>query len=93
MTQDTRLRTQISKLVSRIILESTGRTLELDTDDPLISSGYLDSMSMVQLVIAVQSELDVELEVTHMSAENFETIQAITALVEARRASAPGTDA
>ena len=44
------------------------------------------------IVIAMQSELDIDLDVTDMNAETFETIQAITALVEARRGSAPGAD-
>lgn len=93
LTQDADLQARISELVTRVILESTGRDLTLGVEEPLISSGFLDSMSMVNLVIAMQSELGVELDVTHMNAENFESIRAIAELVEARRASTKGGDA
>ena len=93
LTQNTDLQSRISKLITRVILESTGRDLTLGIDEPLISSGLLDSMSMVNLVIAMQSEMGVELDVTHMNAENFESIRVIAELVEARRASTPGADA
>ena len=86
LTHDADLQARISKLVTRVILESTGRDLTLEVDEPLISSGHLDSMSMVSLVIAMQSELGVELDVTHMNAENFESIRAITELVAAVQA-------
>lgn len=79
------LQTRIADLVARIIVESTGRTLALSPDDPLVSSGYLDSMCMVNLVIAMQSELGVDLDVADMSIDNFETVRAMTALLEQRR--------
>jgi acyl carrier protein len=40
---------------------------------------------MVNLVIAMQSELGVDLDVADMSVDNFETVRAMTALLEQRR--------
>ena len=55
------MQSRIATLVARVILESTGQQLTLTGSDPLISSGCLDSMSMVSLVIALQSEFSVQL--------------------------------
>ena len=76
------LAARISKLVADVIRQNTGRSLQLTPDEPLISSGYLDSMSMVSLVIALQGEFDVQFAVADMSAENFETVSAIVKLIE-----------
>lgn len=84
MTTAPKLLDRITDLVTRAIDESTGRTVSLAPDDPLISSGYLDSMSMVNLVIAMQSELAITLDVADMSADNFATIRSIVKLVETR---------
>ncbi len=75
---------QITSLVARVILDNTGRCVELGAEDPLIQSGYLDSMTLVSLVISLQDEFGVRLELADMSAENFATVRAITALLRAR---------
>jgi acyl carrier protein len=82
---DSPLQDRIAHLVARVIAENTGHTLALGPDDKLISSGYLDSMSMVNLVIALQSELGVDLDITDMSVDNFESIRAMTALIQSRQ--------
>ena len=79
------LQSRIAALVARIIDESTGRSLAPGPDDPLISSGYLDSMSMVNLVIALQAELGIDLDVADISADNFASVRAIADLVAARQ--------
>lgn len=76
---------QITLLVARVIRENTGREVELAAEDPLISSGYLDSMTMVSLVIELQAEFAVRLKIADMSVENFESVRSISELVRARR--------
>ena len=75
---------QVRSLVAKVILESTGRDLDPAPEDPLISSGYLDSLSMVQLIIEMQTSFAVQLAVEDLSADNFETVRAIASLVCAR---------
>jgi acyl carrier protein len=75
---------QISSLVTRVIRENTGQDVSLTAEAPLISSGYLDSISMVSLVIALQDAFAVQLEMEDMVVENFENVRAISALVERR---------
>ncbi len=75
---------RIRALVTRVILESTGQAVDPGPDDPLIQQGWLDSLSMVNLVLALQSEFACTLDVTDMSEENFGTVARITTLVETR---------
>ncbi len=75
---------RISSLVARVILENTGRQVTPEPDDSLIGSGHLDSMTMVNLVIAIQSEFGVVLDMTDMSVENFDSVTRIANLVSSR---------
>ncbi len=77
---------RISEVVSRVLLESTGQDLTLTPDQPLIQSGILDSLSMVQLVIAIQAEFGVSLDMMDLNEDNFADVQSITALVQNRQA-------
>jgi acyl carrier protein len=76
---------QITDIVSRVILESSGRILRPAPEDRLIEKGYLDSLSMVNLVLALQLDLGVQLEINDLNEETFGSVAAITRLVEARR--------
>ncbi len=78
------MQTRVSTLVTRVLLESTGQELNPGPQDLLITSGFLDSMSMVNLVIALQGEFGVMLDMGDMSVENFDTVESITKLVESR---------
>ena len=76
----------VSTLVAKVIRENTGRELDPAPTEPLISSGYLDSLSMVQLIIEMQESFAVQLAVEDLSADNFETVRAIASLICARPA-------
>jgi acyl carrier protein len=76
---------RISEVVSRVLLESTGQDLTLTPDQPLIQSGILDSLSMVQLVIALQAEFAVHLDMMDLNEENFADVQSICSLVQSRQ--------
>lgn len=76
---------QITQLVARVIRENTGLDVVLSAEEPLISSGYLDSMTLVSLVIALQTEFSVEFDIADMSVENFQCVRSISELVQSRR--------
>ncbi|MCA8958035.1 MAG: acyl carrier protein [Planctomycetes bacterium] len=76
------LQTRIVSLVARTVLECTGRAVEPGPDAPLIQGGFLDSLTLVSLVIALQREFGIRLDLADMRAENFADVLAITALVE-----------
>ena len=81
---------QIIVLVTRVILESTGREVEVSPDDRLIDDGLLDSLSMVNLVMALQAEFDVNLDINDINEVGFGSAAAITELVIERGGQAKG---
>ncbi|WP_294497495.1 acyl carrier protein [uncultured Gemmiger sp.] len=50
-------------------------------DTELIKSGLLDSVEVMQLVMALGEEFDIEITPTDLREENFHTVAAICALV------------
>lgn len=78
---------RLTKLVSRVIHESTGRVVNPKPDDALIASGVLDSLSMVNLVIALQGEFSVELDTGDLNEQSFGSVRAIAGLLAGRGAS------
>ncbi len=72
-------------LINRVILESTGREVDVQPDDRIIESGLLDSLSMVNLVMALQAEFDVTLDINDMDEANFGSPAALTELIVARQ--------
>jgi acyl carrier protein len=56
--------------------------VELDADTPLISSGIVDSFSMVSLKRFLERKYDVSLPDEEASAEAFDTVRSIIALVK-----------
>ncbi len=54
----------------------------LKDDTPLRTSGVLDSMGLLRLVSFVESHYGIELEAHETSIENFDTVNAISALIE-----------
>jgi acyl carrier protein len=57
---------------------------DLAEDTPLLSSGLLDSLSVEQLLLYLEDEHGVAFDESDYSAENFETVNAIEALVRRR---------
>jgi methoxymalonate biosynthesis acyl carrier protein len=53
-------------------------------DEAIISSGLLESIAAVQLIHFVENELGVTVEDDDISLANFDSVQAITALVRAK---------
>lgn len=55
--------------------------LELSNDFPLIEQGVIDSLQMMQLITFLQQRLGYVVEPAELRLENFESINAIAALV------------
>ncbi|MEM7201451.1 MAG: phosphopantetheine-binding protein [Planctomycetota bacterium] len=79
------LQQEVADLVGRVIRDSTGRDVEVAPDDRLIESGLLDSLSMVNLVMALQEQYEVSLDINDMNEVSFASAAAIAALVAERR--------
>ena len=66
---------------------------EISADQSLLDSGILDSASILELVSFLESRFDLVIADEELLPENFETINAIVALVEAKAGSTSGGDA
>ena len=66
----------------RKILESIRPDLDFDAEDKLIDDGILDSIDIISIVTELNDEYDIEINVQYLLPENFNSIEAIYALVE-----------
>lgn len=78
------VQTRVIELLRRTIEESSGREVDLAPDTELMASGYLDSLTVLQLFVALQEELGVELGVDDLTEQAFGTPKAIAELIEER---------
>lgn len=67
--------TQIIKQPERII----------DPKEALITSGLIDSFSLVDLALYVEDSFNVQIDDTELNADTFDTLEQLTALIEERR--------
>jgi acyl carrier protein len=74
-------------LVERFLLDEflLGSRARIAPDESLLAAGILDSLGLLRLVAHLEEQFGVTFEDTDVIPENFETLRAIQALVEARR--------
>lgn len=75
--------TQLSNFVSTKILKQPNRVI--DPEEKLISSGLIDSFSLMDLALFVEDTFGVRIEDTELNAETFDTLTQLTSLVESRK--------
>jgi acyl carrier protein len=54
-------------------------------DEPLISSGLIDSMSLVDVAILVEDTYGVHIDDTELNADTFDTLIQLAELIQARQ--------
>lgn len=88
-------RTVISEKVSRYLSEAKGlpRDFDLRPETQLLQSGLIDSLGMVDLVAYLEKSFAIAVDDEDMVPENFETLAAISAFVERKRAGGGGQTA
>lgn len=64
------------------ILEGIKPGVDFETEEGLVDKGILDSMAIIRLVSEIDDEFDVEIKVTDLVPENFNTAKAIMSLIE-----------
>ena len=74
----------LEQYISSKILKQAGR--QIGPDDALISSGLIDSFSLVDLALFVEDSFGVRIEDTELNAQCFDTLRQLTALIESRQA-------
>ena len=74
---------QLGKLIAEKILKQPDR--ELKPDQLLISSGMIDSFSLVDLGIFVEDNFGVRINDTELNADTFDTLEQLAKLIQSRQ--------
>jgi len=82
MTKE-QIQTILKEKIASEILNLPERKLLVD--EPIISSGVIDSFSLVDLAMLVEDEFGVIIEDTELNTDNFDTIQGLAEIIFARK--------
>jgi acyl carrier protein len=74
---------KIAQFIVTEILKNPGRMLR--ADEALISSGLIDSFSLVDLALFVEDTFGVRIEDSELTSSVFDTINELTAFVQERQ--------
>lgn len=74
----------LERFISRQILKQPDR--KVAADEPLISSGLIDSFSLMDLALYIEDTFDVRIEDTELNADTFDSLNQLSALIESRKA-------
>lgn len=73
----------IRTYIQQEILKDPNRNLE--SDELLISSGLIDSFSLVDIALFVEQEFGVRIDDAELTAEVFDSLDELTALIKQRQ--------
>jgi acyl carrier protein len=73
---------KLGEYVAKNILKQPNRSLK--PDQPLLSSGLVDSFSVVDISIFVEDTFGVHIDDSELNAETFDTLEELAALIESR---------
>lgn len=74
---------KITNYLKNEILQQPDR--EIKADEAIISSGLIDSFSLVDVALFVEDEFGVTIDDTELNADTFDTLDALANLVIARK--------
>jgi acyl carrier protein len=77
------IQTNLEKFIASQILKQPNRTIS--ADEALISSGLIDSFSLMDLALYVEDTFGVRIEDTELNANTFDNLNQLAALIESRR--------
>ncbi len=75
--------TLLAERIATDILKQPDRVLS--PDEPLISSGLIDSFSLVDLALLAEDAFGVRIEDTELTAETFDTLTQLVDLIVSRQ--------
>ena len=81
MTED--ISANLGVYIAREILRKPNRVIR--PDEALLSSGLIDSFHLVDLGLYVEDTYGVRIEDFELNASTFDTLEQLTALIEARK--------
>ena len=75
---------EVESYIAGQVLKQPGR--KIAADESLISSGLIDSFSLMDLALFVEDTFGVRIEDTELNANTFDTLAQLAALIESRKA-------
>ena len=72
----------LSSFVATQILKQPKRVIK--PDEPIISSGLIDSFSLVDLSLYIEKTFGVHIDDTELNRETFDTLAQLTQLIQSR---------
>ena len=76
------LTSQLASYIAREILKDPKRSIA--PDEPLLSSGLVDSFSLVDVALFVEDNFGVRIEDTELNVSIFDTLNQLAALIQSR---------
>jgi acyl carrier protein len=78
---------KVREQIKRFIVQQfpLARQRDLDHDDPLLESGILDSLGVLDVVTFLEDELGLTIADDELLPENFHSITSVAAFVERKR--------
>lgn len=73
---------QIAAYITTEFLKQPGRVLR--PDEPLLTSGLIDSFHLVDLSIFVENNFGVRIDDAELNASSFDTLNQLTAFIKSR---------
>lgn len=73
-------------VIRTIVEKHLQRRLKLTDDTPLVSGGLIDSMSLVDLILDLESETGIKIQVSEVEPDDFDSITRIAGTLERFRA-------
>jgi acyl carrier protein len=75
--------TKMGKFLAEKILKQPNRVIK--PNEPLISSGLIDSFSLMDVALFIEDTFGVRIEDTELNAQTFDNLEQLVVLVESRR--------
>ena len=75
--------TQLAAFMAADILKQPDRSIA--PDESLISSGLIDSFSLMDVALFVEDTFGVRIEDTELNADSFDNLTQLAALIESRK--------
>ena len=73
----------LSTKIAAKILKQPNRTIQ--ADETLISSGLIDSFSLVDLSLLIEDEFGVTIDDTELNADSFDNLEQLAALIQSKQ--------
>ena len=73
----------LEKFIASQILKQPDR--KISADEPLLSSGLIDSFSLMDIALFVEDTFGVRIEDTELNADTFDTLSQLAALINSRK--------